>query len=52
MNDLEEGFLKAYDTLESAKVLIETGFESGAVNRIYYAYFGQLEDYYFRKIFL
>jgi len=39
MNDLEEGFLKAYDTLESAKVLLETGFESGAVNRIYYAYF-------------
>ncbi|PWK22949.1 uncharacterized protein (UPF0332 family) [Arcicella aurantiaca] len=39
MNDLEEGFLKAYDTLESAKILLETGFESGAVNRIYYAYF-------------
>jgi uncharacterized protein (UPF0332 family) len=39
MNDLEEGFLKAYDKLESAKVLLETGFESGAVNRIYYAYF-------------
>jgi uncharacterized protein (UPF0332 family) len=39
MNDLEEGLLKATDTLESAKVLLETGFESGAVNRTYYAYF-------------
>jgi uncharacterized protein (UPF0332 family) len=39
MNDLEEDFLKSYDILESAKVLLETGFEDGAVNRIYYAYF-------------
>jgi uncharacterized protein (UPF0332 family) len=39
MNDLEEDFLKVYDTLESAKYLLKGGFVEGAVNRIYYAYF-------------
>ena len=39
MNDLQEALLKANDNLESAKALLEIGFEEGAVNRTYYAYF-------------
>ena len=39
MNDLDESLLKAHDNLESAKALLEIGFEEGAVNRTYYAYF-------------
>ena len=39
MNDLDESLLKAHDSLESAKALLEIGFEDGAVNRTYYAYF-------------
>ena len=39
MNDLDESLLKAHDSLESAKALLKIGFEEGAVNRTYYAYF-------------
>lgn len=39
MNDLDESLLKAFDNLESAKTLLKSGFEEGAVNRTYYAYF-------------
>ena len=39
MNDLNESLLKAHNSLESAKALLEIGFEDGAVNRTYYAYF-------------
>ena len=52
MNDLEESLLKAHDNLESAKALLEIGFEEEAVNRTYYAYFGLSEGYYQKKTFL
>ena len=52
MNDLEEALLKAYDNLESAKALLEIGFEEGAVNRKYYAYFWAVRGVLLEKTFL
>jgi uncharacterized protein (UPF0332 family) len=49
MDDLEEEFLKVYDTLDSAKYLLEGGFKEGAVNRIYYAYFWAAKSLLYHK---
>ena len=52
MNDLDESLLKAHDNLESAKALLEIGFEEGAVNRTYYAYFWAVRGLLLEKTFL